>query len=185
MALKRTYNLEQVRFLIIEDNVNMIALVRSILQALGAKRVYEAADAKTGLELVPVVQPDIIICDWQMEPMSGLELVCRIRDEQSPSPFVPIIMLTAHSEIERVKEARDCGVNEFLVKPISARTLYGRISTIIDHPRPFVRTETYFGPDRRRRQLEFNGPERRSAQPAPVESPAGEGKPPVAAQAAH
>jgi len=185
MAQKRTYNLEQVRFLIIEDNVNMIALVRSILQALGAKRVYEASDAKTGLELIPVVQPDIVICDWQMEPMSGLELVCLIRDEQSPSPFVPIIMLTAHSEIERVKEARDCGVNEFLVKPISAKTLYGRISTIIEHPRPFVRTETYFGPDRRRRQTEFPGPERRSAEATPVETPpAGQAKAATGAQAA-
>lgn len=183
MASKRTYNLEQVRFLIIEDNVNMIGLVRSILQALGAKRVYEAADAKTGLDLIPVVQPDIVICDWQMEPMSGLELVCLIRDEKSASPFVPIIMLTAHSEIERVKEARDCGVNEFLVKPISARTLYGRISTIIEHPRPFVRTETYFGPDRRRRQVQFRGPERRSGEPAPVQAQA-EGNAP-AAEAAH
>ena len=167
---KRTYNLEQVRFLIIEDNVNMVALVRSVLQSLGAKRVYEAANGKTGLDLIPVVQPDMIICDWQMEPMNGLEVVCRIRDEASCSPFVPIIMLTAHSELDRVKEARDCGVNEFLVKPISARTLYGRIREIIEHPRPFVRTDTYFGPDRRRKQQPITAAERRtSGQPATVE----------------
>jgi CheY-like chemotaxis protein len=171
MALKRTYNLEQVRFLIIEDNINMIALVRSILQALGAKRVYEAADAKTGLDLIPVVQPDMIICDWQMEGMTGLELVCLLRDEKSPSPFVPIIMLTAHSELDRVKEARDCGVNEFLVKPISAKRLYARIQQIIEHPRPFVQTDTYFGPDRRRRQVDFGGAERRGVQPAVSAAP--------------
>lgn len=179
-----SYNLEQVRFLIIEDNVNMIALVRSILQALGAKRVYEATDGKTGLDLIPVVQPDLIICDWQMEPMDGLQLVCHIRDESSPSPFVPIIMLTAHSELDRVKEARDCGVNEFLVKPISAKTLYGRIREIIEHPRPFVRTETYFGPDRRRRQQPITHEERRVAAPqgpadAPTAQKSGETKAPA------
>jgi two-component system, chemotaxis family, chemotaxis protein CheY len=184
MALKRTYNLEAVRFLIIEDNENMIALVRSILQALGAKRVYEAADAKTGLEMLSIVQPDLIICDWQMEPMNGLEFVCHIRDEASASPFVPIIMLTAHSELDRVKEARDCGVNEFLVKPISAKRLYGRITAIIEHPRPFLRTDTYFGPDRRRRQIEFSGAERRSTEPVPVEAPPLKTKEPESVQAA-
>ena len=164
MAKQASYNLSQVRFLIVEDNVNMIALVRSILQSLGAKTIYEAADVPTGLDLLHMGNPDIIICDWQMEPMSGLEFVCRIRDEASANPYVPIIMLTAHAELDRVKEARDCGVNEFLVKPISAKSLYTRIREIIEHPRDFVRTASYFGPDRRRRQVKIGHAERRATE---------------------
>jgi len=70
-------------------------------------------------------------------------------------------MLTGHTELSRVMEARDAGVHEFLAKLISAKGLYSRIRSIIEHPRPFVRTSTYFGPDRRRRQIEWKGKERR------------------------
>jgi DNA-binding response OmpR family regulator len=60
-------------------------------------------------------------------------------------------------------EARDAGVHEYLAKPISARSLYSRINKIIAEPREFVQTKTFFGPDRRRRAVSFNGPERRKA----------------------
>ena len=80
----------------------------------------------------------------------------------SPNPFVPIIMLTAHSSLERVIQARDSGVNEFLTKPVTASGLYSRISTVIESPRQFVRASEYFGPDRRRTVKEFMGLERRS-----------------------
>jgi DNA-binding response OmpR family regulator len=62
-------------------------------------------------------------------------------------------MLSGHTELQRICEARDAGVNEFLAKPISARALYSRMMSLIANPRPFVRTATYFGPDRRRRDV--------------------------------
>lgn len=72
------------------------------------------------------------------------------RPDSSINPFVPIIMLTGHAEKRRVMQARDAGVHEFLCKPISARALYLRLFSVIAHPRPFVKTTSYFGPDRRR-----------------------------------
>ena len=72
-------------------------------------------------------------------------------DRESPSPYVPIIMLTAYSNYEDVCATRDSGVTEYLVKPFSVRALADRILSVIDHPRPFVRSPDYFGPDRRRR----------------------------------
>jgi DNA-binding response OmpR family regulator len=81
--------------------------------------------------------------------------------KDSPNPFVPIIMLTGHTEMHRVIEARDAGVHEFLAKPISAKGLYSRVKSIIERPRPFIRAGLYFGPDRRRRQIDWKGPERR------------------------
>ncbi len=62
-------------------------------------------------------------------------------------------MLTGHPELHRVIESRDAGINEFLAKPLSAKALYQRIVTIIENPRPFIRTENYFGPCRRRKNV--------------------------------
>jgi two-component system, chemotaxis family, chemotaxis protein CheY len=78
------------------------------------------------------------------------------------NPFVPIIMLTGHTERTRVTRARDAGITEFLAKPISAKGLYQRVFSIVAHPRPFIKTATYFGPDRRRNtSSSYSGPERR------------------------
>ena len=89
-----------------------------------------------------------------MEPLDGLDFVRLVRTaKDSPNPYVPIIMLSGYTEYRRVTEARDAGINEFLAKPISARALYLRFASIIDNPRPFIRTKSYFGPDRRRQNL--------------------------------
>jgi DNA-binding response OmpR family regulator len=75
---------------------------------------------------------------------------------------VPIIMLTGHSEKHRVTSARDAGITEFMAKPISAKSLYQRILNVVANPRPFIKTKTYFGPDRRRNVTNsYVGPERR------------------------
>jgi DNA-binding NtrC family response regulator len=75
----------------------------------------------------------------------------------------PVIMITGYTTQKRVAEARDAGVNEFLAKPVTARGIIDRITRIVEHPRPYIRTETYFGPDRRRRaDPGHRGPWRRS-----------------------
>jgi DNA-binding response OmpR family regulator len=85
------------------------------------------------------------------------------------NPYVPIIMLTGHSEKHRVVRARDAGITEFLAKPISATALYERILNLVANPRPFIRTKTYFGPDRRRNAgANYLGPERRKGGKADV-----------------
>ena len=98
-----------------------------------------------------------------MEPGDGFDLVDMIRNEpDSPNRYLPVIMLTGHSEKERVEMARDHGVTEFLVKPVTPKDLLARVLAIIENPRPFVRSTDYFGPDRRRRESpDYDGPERR------------------------
>jgi DNA-binding response OmpR family regulator len=107
--------------------------------------------------------PDIVITDWSMPIFDGLELAQMIRQPESKgNPYAPIIMLTGHSEKRRVTVARDAGVTEFLAKPISAKGLYQRILNVVANPRPFIKTKTYFGPDRRRNTANaYIGPERR------------------------
>lgn len=154
--------LTKVRFLIVDDNAAMRGLIRAVLAAFGCDYVFEAADAKRALGILSVEQIDILITDWKMSPVDGLSLVRFLRDpEKSANPFIPIIMLTAYAEPSRVREARDAGVTEFLVKPFSAEQLFKRIQVIVNRPRPFVRTKVFFGPDRRRLKNEYEGPERR------------------------
>lgn len=160
------YNLSRLNFLIVDDNKHMRALVKSILHALGVKNVLEASDGADAFKELRHFPADVIICDWNMSPLDGLDFVRMVRTgSDSPNPFVPIIMLTGHTEMNRVMEARDSGVHEFLAKPISAKKLYSRIRSIIENPRPFVRAGLYFGPDRRRKASpNYNGPERRQSE---------------------
>jgi two-component system chemotaxis response regulator CheY len=154
---------ENFRALIVEDNGHMRVLLRELLNSVGIREVSEAANGKAALAVLANRQCDLILSDMAMAPMDGIAFTRHIRtDESSPNHFVPIIMVTGHTEIERVKEARDAGVTEFLAKPVTPHNLYARIAEIVERPRAFVRTETYFGPDRRRKVLEsYGGPWRR------------------------
>ena len=155
----------RLRFLVIEDSAHMRRILRTLLHGFGAREVYEAEDGASGLESFSHFMPDIVIADWVMPIFDGLELAQMIRQPgANANPYVPIIMLTGHSDKNRVMIARDAGVTEFLAKPISAQSLYVRILNVIVKPRPFVKTKTYFGPDRRRNvNPNYGGLERRKA----------------------
>lgn len=146
--------LQNVRVLIVDDQDFIRSLLRHILGVLGCKQITDAADGHTAWEIIQDGAPDLLIVDWEMSPMDGLELVNKVRnDKKSPDKFLPIIMITAHSERPRIITARDSGVNEFVMKPVSAKTLFSRLNAVIEHPRRFVRTAEYFGPDRRRKRV--------------------------------
>src|SRR3984957_20486027 len=155
--------LEALKVLIVEDNQHMRVLLRSLLGSAGMHDVQEAGDGSAALTELATRRCDLILCDLAMKPIDGLELTRQVRrSKKSPNPFVPIIMITGYTEKHRVEAARDAGVTEFLAKPITAQSLYSRLAEIVERPRAFVRTETYFGPDRRRKTLEsYAGPWRR------------------------
>lgn len=165
---------DRMSFLVVDDNSHMRRLVRSLLHGFGSRQVYEAEDGAAGLEAVETYGPDILITDWAMPIFDGLELVQMIRNPDARKhAYLPIIMLTGHAERQRVIQARDVGVTEFLCKPISARALYDRIYSIVMNPRPFIRTKNYFGPDRRRyKNPDYAGVERRKAEADPREEAA-------------
>ena len=146
------YRFDRLKVLVIDDNQHMRALISTILQAFGVQQVDEADNATTGLQMVKLKRSDIVIVDWVLEGMSGIEFTERVRTgTDSPNLFVPIVMFTGHTQMEKIHRARDAGVNEFLAKPVSAKAILSRLVSIIEHPRPFVRTKVYFGPCRRRR----------------------------------
>lgn len=161
--MPKNIDFESLSFLIVADNAHMRRIVRSLLHGFGSRRVNEAEDGAMGLEAVETHAPDILITDWAMPIFEGLELVQMIRNPDGfRFPYLPIIMLTAHSEKHRVIAARDTGVTEFLTKPISAKSLHSRILNIVLNPRDFVRTPRFFGPDRCRFVFaNYSGTERR------------------------
>lgn len=154
---------DTLKALIVEDNAHMRVLLRELLNTAGIRDVAEAGSGAAAITVLRERKCDLILSDLAMAPMDGIEFTRHVRThESSPNPFVPIIMITGHTEKYRVEEARDAGVTEFLAKPITARNLYARIAEIVERPRSFVRAESYFGPDRRRRLIEsYAGPWRR------------------------
>jgi CheY-like chemotaxis protein len=157
-------SLEKIRFLLVDDNVHMMNIVKTVLRGFGATRVLEARSAREALALLRQDAIDIVILDYLMEDEDGVAFVRRLRNApDSPAPYVPIIMLTAHAERRRVEIARDAGVTEFCAKPVTATDMLKKVAAVIDQPRPFIRGGDYFGPDRRRlKDPAYKGLERRS-----------------------
>jgi len=153
----------KITVLVVDDNKTMRSLVRAILNSVGINNVLEASSGRAALNRLRDKECHLVILDWAMDEMDGIEFTQYMRnDGDSPDPFIPILMLTGHTERIKVEQARDAGVDEFIAKPVTAKQLLMRIDLMIHKRRSFVRTEEYFGPDRRRRKIEYDGPERRS-----------------------
>ncbi len=133
--------------LVVDDSPYMRKIVRNLLINIGVKTVYEAGDGIAGLEAIRTIVPDVVILDWELPLLNGSELVRIVRTPGVfPTPEVPIIMLTAHGERWRVVEASRIGVNEYLVKPVSAKALFDRLTSILAKPRAIVQVGSYYGP---------------------------------------
>lgn len=156
--------LEPLRIVVIDDNPQMRTIIGTVLSAAGVGRVHHAGDGREGLAVIAATKPDICFVDYEMPVMDGLDFIQGVRRLSTDSRFMPIIMLTGHSDEPRLRAARDRGVNDFLCKPVSAHTILKRLEQVILRPRPFVQSRAYFGPDRRRRALpDYAGPFRRES----------------------
>ncbi len=158
------FDFSKMSVLMIEDTAPMRQLLDSVLHTLGFGRIDSVGTAEEGLALFKEKNHDIIISDWHMEPMDGIQLTNEVRKgRKSPNRMVPIILITGYSSWSKVEEARDAGATEYLVKPFRAADLAKRIAHVITKPRDFIRCDAYFGPDRRRKKdFNYRGPFRRS-----------------------
>jgi len=159
-------NFSRLHLLIVDDNEFMRDLYRQLLEAIGfrAEHVTEASDGGEALGYLDHHDVDVVICDLNMKPMNGKQFTHHVRNSpKSPDPYLPIIVCTGHAELIHIADARDAGANEILRKPVSAGSLYARIQAVIEAPRPFILSQNFVGPDRRRRNIPFRGPDRRSS----------------------
>lgn len=163
--MSKNYDFRALRALVVDDCKFMRNILERMLDALGIGYIVTASDGLDAWEVLSTDEIDIMVTDWEMTPEDGPSLIRRLRlDEDSPNRYVPVIMLTGYTEKSKVVSARDFGITEFLAKPVAARSLHARLVNIIENPRPFVRTATFFGPCRRRLNLpSYEGPDRRAA----------------------
>lgn len=163
--------LESVSALILDDNAHMRGLVRVILASFGMRRIEEAHDCNEAIGIVAGGDIDIAFVDFKLGGLDGIDFCRRIRlDPNSPSRYLPIIMITAYSERRRVIDAINAGVDEFLVKPVRAVDVANRVNAVIERRRSFVEVAGYFGPDRRRRDdPRHKGPWRRANDPGTID----------------
>jgi len=139
--------IQQLRVLLVDDSPYMRTIVRELLNTIGIKRVSEAGDGVAALDKIRDDKPDVIVLDWEMPLLNGPELVRIVRSRGVfPTPDIPIIMLTAHGEEWRIRESIRLGVNEFLCKPVSAKSLYERLVSIVLKPRVNMQAGEYYGP---------------------------------------
>jgi YesN/AraC family two-component response regulator len=139
------------KVLVVDDEHYTRKVLRTLLTAIGIKNVYEADDGATGLEAIRNIVPDVVLVDWEMPGLDGPSFVRAVRSPADfPVPHVPLIMLTAHGERWRVLQAMRLGVHEYLLKPVSSKTLLDRMVAILTHPRPIVKVGDYYGPEPRK-----------------------------------
>ncbi|PWE16898.1 two-component system response regulator [Marinicauda salina] len=155
---------ERIRVLIVEDNAHMSTILRKVLQGFGVRQVFETRDAADAFEAMRTNNPDLALVDYMLGDVDGLEFTRLVRTaSDSPNRYLPIIMVSGHTDRSRIMEAINAGVNEYLAKPVRPVDVYNRLVALIERPRRFVNAPGYFGPDRRRRQdPRYPGPFRRS-----------------------
>ena len=116
--------------LIVDDYKTMLRIVGNLLKQLGFSNIDEATDGATALEKLRQKPYGLVISDWNMEPMTGLQLLKEVRSDIKLKT-VPFIMVTAESKPENVVAAKQAGVNNYIVKPFNAATLKMKISSVI------------------------------------------------------
>jgi CheY-like chemotaxis protein len=156
---------DPLKILIVDDSYNMRSILIAVLRSLDIKNFEQAADGVEALEILKHYPADMCFCDFAMSPLDGIEFVQLVRNSaDSGNPYLPVIMVTGHTELSRIKRARDVGVNEIVMKPVVPKVLLSRVRSVVHQPRPFIRARSYFGPDRRRKHIKnYEGPFRRES----------------------
>lgn len=158
--------------MIVEDSEYMQTLMEQMLKVFGVGEILACSNAEEAIDILTVLQAtrksrhlksvDIVLTDWLMPKGSGAKLLSWIRNHEKDSVrFLPVIVVSGYTTEKIATQTRDMGANDSLVKPISGMSLAGRICSVIDNPRPFVKARDFFGPDRRRQSIPYTGAERR------------------------
>ena len=116
--------------LIVDDYKTMLRIVDGLLRQLGFKNIHQATDGSMALGLMKNTKFGLVISDWNMEPMTGLELLKQVRADEQLKP-TPFIMITAESKTENVIAAKQAGVNNYIIKPFNAETLKQKITAVL------------------------------------------------------
>ncbi len=178
----RKPDLTQVSLLLIDANQFERRLLAQVCRSFDIHKITDFAAADEALEALRTKTFDLVFCDFDIQGMTGLDFVRAVRSDPGiQDRQTPIIMLTSHTRYSEILAARDSGITEFLAKPVSPKLLLERMTLVFTRPRPFIESDSYIGPSRRRRDVAWDGVDRRQrSEPAAgdLESPApGDGGP--------
>ena len=120
-----------IEVLIVDDYKTMLRIVRNLLKQIHFHNVQEASDGAEALEKMRTSEFGLVISDWNMAPMTGLELLQEMRSDPRLRP-TPFIMITAESKTENVIAAKQAGVSNYIVKPFNSETLQAKIEKVLD-----------------------------------------------------
>ncbi len=121
---------KSMHILIVDDYKTMLRIIRNLLKQLGFENVDEATDGTAALQKIRERPYGLVISDWNMEPMTGIELLREVRADEKVKG-TPFIMVTAESKTENVIAAKQAGVNNYIVKPFNAETLKKKMNSVI------------------------------------------------------
>lgn len=163
-ALRETaiINLTGAVTMVVDDSPFSAEITTSALSGFGIRTRHSCRSAPEAMAILAEIEADLLVVDCEMPGMDGYELVQWLRRSGPPNAFVPVIMTAAHIRRSMVEKARNCGANYIVTKPFSASSLLERIVWVARDNRPFLEVGDYFGPDRRFREGEPPGEERRA-----------------------
>jgi two-component system chemotaxis response regulator CheY len=125
MAVDKTMNV-----LVVDDYKSMVRIVRGLLNQLGFMNVDEASDGVSALKMIRDKSYGLVLSDWNMQPMTGLQLLQQVRAEPA-TRAVPFVMVTAEAKAENVVAARQAGVNNYVIKPFTLAVLKQKLTTVL------------------------------------------------------
>ena len=141
-------SLSDLDVLVVDDNAKMRHLIRVILQSFGVANIRQARDGTAALAEIDARCPSVIMSDWEMEPMNGLEFIHEVRSVfREPLCFVPIIVLTGHASKPLIEKAFDAGATQLLVKPVTPANVLQRLNWVLEDDRPFRRVGNIYRQD--------------------------------------
>ena len=176
-----TYDLSQLSVLVAEDSQAARELITSTLKDIGVGTVRKVANGLQAIEYLKGTRGakgnslggsnppvDLLITDLEMEPVDGVTLTRWVRRHaDSPNHFMRAMIISGSLNIGRINMGRNAGVHDFIAKPFTLNSMRDRLHSAIHNYRPFVLTQEYFGPDRRRHTMPKGGEDKRS-HPDPV-----------------
>ena len=163
----------QLSVLIVDDQQFYRNLVTELCKSIGIFRVATAIDGADAIEAMSDLKPNLIICDWVMPEMDGIEFTKKVRSlRHEDLRRTPIIMVTSNNLVTQIAQALEAGIDTFALKPVSAKAIFDRIRETIETPRAFIETDTYSGPCRRRNRKpeNYRGEFRRLDDPSMIEA---------------
>ncbi|MBU6372512.1 MAG: response regulator [Alphaproteobacteria bacterium] len=160
-------DVSQASVLVLDSNAFTRGITLGFLRAAGVGRLADASNLEDAVGRYREIDPHALLVEWEDKGLDGLEITRSIRGGATPfDRAIPIVVTTSRASISDVEAARRIGVTEYAVKPMSARAIVSRIEQVLYRPRPFIVTDSYVGPCRRRSiDPYFMGPFRRAADP--------------------